>query len=358
MNRHRGWLWVSLWIACLQAGLLSSTLTYAGSISVTINGQAPPAPAQVNCDNSTQCVNVGGTYGTVAVAPVSAGSGRGAYARVEFPEALSDITHDSLRITNARITNTGADRTFTIVFEQEDAQQPNSTKYYNTYLNGNFGAVAGNSITSRSFYKLGAGAYEQIGSTLSHSVTCSSTCATAFSKKTGVQKNPGAGPRSIKIEMTVTLKAGSYVDLNSGGQIITSGTPPDDSANELVGVSSVPCPGCVPKSDLSVLCSTTYSTAKMFGCPSCVTEDGQVAAEAKVKLFVLANGTDLVQEMARGEGEHLASLATLLNIPENHQREFFEVAQEQHRMITGDEAPGQIIALIHGKWIRRSETTN
>ncbi|MDF0644567.1 MAG: DUF3015 family protein [Nitrospira sp.] len=289
----------------------------------------------------------------LTVAPVSSGSGRGAYARVEFPQALTDLTHDSLQITNARITNTGGDKTFTIVLEQQDAQQPNSTKYYNTYLNGNFGAVAGNSITSRSFYKVST--YEQVGSTLSHSVTCSSTCATAFSKKTGAQKNPGTSLRWVKSEVTITLKAGSYVDLNSGAQIITSGTPPDLSANELVDGSPLPCPGCVPKSDLSVLCSTTYSTAKMFGCPSCVTEDGQVATNAKVKLFALANGSSIAQEMARGKGEHLASLAALLKVSQSQETTFFALAQEQYRISAGIEAPEQLVSALQVAWSNQRE---
>ena len=42
---------------------------------------------------------------------------------------------------------------------------------------------------------------------------------------------------------------------------------------------------------------------------------------------------DLAQEMAQGQGEHLASLATLLGVPEGDQPEFFALVQEQHKTL-------------------------
>jgi Protein of unknown function (DUF3015) len=348
MNYRREWLWMFLALVCQGVMLLNSPLSYAGNINVTIDGQSPPSSSQTNCADPSQCINIGGSYGVLTVVPVSVGAGRGAYARVDFPEPLIDDQRDALQIINARITNTGGvDKTFLVQFERENTTQPNSTKYYNTYLNGNFGAVASNSITSKSYFKVTGGTYAQVGSTLSHTVTCPSTCSTAFSKKTGAQRNPAGSLRWVKIELTIILKAGSYVDLNSGGQIITSGNAPDLSSSESV---DEPCPGCVPKSNLSILCSTTYSTAKMFGCPSCITEDGQVAADSKIKLFASTNWDNLVQDMAKGRGEHLTSLAALLKIPVNRQSEFFELAQEKYRTPTGVEVPEQVIASLHEMW--------
>jgi hypothetical protein len=39
---------------------------------------------------------------------------------------------------------------------------------------------------------------------------------------------------------------------------------------------------------------------------------------------------DLGQEMARGQGEHLASLATLLGVPEQDHPAFFALVQEKY----------------------------
>lgn len=357
MSSRQVWLWGVLALACVGTTLAGITSSYAGNIAVNIDGQQLTWTSYTDCDNQTKCFNIAGSYDVLTVAPVSVGSGRGAYARVEFPESLTDLTHDSLQIINAKITNTGgADKTFTVIFEQEDVQQPSNTKYYNTYLNGNFGAVAGNSITSKSYYKVSGGNYAQVGSTLSHTVNCPSTCSTAFSKKTGIQKPGTTSPRWVKIELTITLKAGSYVDLNSGAQIITSGNPPDLSAINLVDGPTLPCDGCVPSSQLSVLCSTTYSTAKMFGCPSCVTEDGQVASHAKVKLFASTNWDNLSQDMARGQGEHLAALAALLQVPAAEQPAFFALAQERYSALGQSDrvSPDDMIADLRAQMAIRT----
>jgi hypothetical protein len=86
----------------------------------------------------------------------------------------------------------------------------------------------------------------------------------------------------------------------------------------------------------------------MFGCPSCVTEDGQVAANAKVKLFASTNRENLAHDMARGGGEYLASLATLFHIPDHEQPGFFSSAQEEYRTLNGQEgrAVEQVVAAI------------
>jgi len=43
----------------------------------------------------------------------------------------------------------------------------------------------------------------------------------------------------------------------------------------------------------------------------------------------------LAQEMAQGRGEHLASLAALLGVPEEAQPEFFALVQEKYTMLVG-----------------------
>ncbi|MDP9132835.1 MAG: DUF3015 domain-containing protein [Nitrospirota bacterium] len=60
------------------------------------------------------------------------------------------------------------------------------------------------------------------------------------------------------------------------------------------------------------------------------TNDGQVMADQKTTLFALMNFENLTQEMAQGKGEHLASLASLMGIPDEQHGAFFALTQERY----------------------------
>ena len=60
------------------------------------------------------------------------------------------------------------------------------------------------------------------------------------------------------------------------------------------------------------------------------TNDGQVMAEQKTNVFAAMNFDNLSQEMAQGQGEHLASLATLMGIPVEQHAAFFALTQERY----------------------------
>src|SRR5206468_10011402 len=66
-----------------------------------------------------------------------------------------------------------------------------------------------------------------------------------------------------------------------------------------------------------------------FGTSGC-TNDKKFWAEEKAKVFAQISFDNLSQEMAQGQGEHLASLATLMGVPADHQAEFFAMTQEQY----------------------------
>ena len=53
-------------------------------------------------------------------------------------------------------------------------------------------------------------------------------------------------------------------------------------------------------------------------------------AEHTATVFAAVNFDNLSQEMAQGRGEHLASLATLMGVPANHESEFFAMTQKQY----------------------------
>ena len=60
------------------------------------------------------------------------------------------------------------------------------------------------------------------------------------------------------------------------------------------------------------------------------TNDGQVMADQKTTMFALLNFENLTQEMAQGKGEHLASLAALMGIPDEQHPAFFALTQERY----------------------------
>ena len=59
------------------------------------------------------------------------------------------------------------------------------------------------------------------------------------------------------------------------------------------------------------------------------TNDGIIMAQYKVTVFAAINFDNLSQEMAQGQGEHLASLATLMGVPAEQQPAFFAMTQEK-----------------------------
>jgi hypothetical protein len=84
-----------------------------------------------------------------------------------------------------------------------------------------------------------------------------------------------------------------------------------------------------------VMMATTNGTfgSQTFGISSGTsgcTNDGQVWADQKVTMFALLNFENLTQEMAQGGGEHLASLATLMEVPAEQHQAFFAMTQERY----------------------------
>src|SRR5438094_9473043 len=103
-----------------------------------------------------------------------------------------------------------------------------------------------------------------------------------------------------------------------------------------------------------VLMATTNGTlgSQTFGIStgtSGCTNDGKVWAEHKVTMFASINFEDLSQEMAQGRGEHLASLATLMGVPAEHQAEFFAMTQEKYTSLiqAGETSPVAVVKALH-----------
>ena len=92
--------------------------------------------------------------------------------------------------------------------------------------------------------------------------------------------------------------------------------------------------------------STTFGISS--GTSGC-SNDGKVWAEQKTTVFAQLNFENLSQEMAQGQGEHLASLATLMGVPAENHAAFFALTQERYTSLikTGETSPVAMVRAIN-----------
>ena len=92
--------------------------------------------------------------------------------------------------------------------------------------------------------------------------------------------------------------------------------------------------------------STTFGIST--GTSGC-TNDGKVMGDSKTIMFAELNFDNLSQEMAQGQGEHLASLATLMGIPAEHQGAFFAMTQERYTSLVraGEASPVAMVKALN-----------
>jgi hypothetical protein len=102
-----------------------------------------------------------------------------------------------------------------------------------------------------------------------------------------------------------------------------------------------------------VLGATTNGTfgSQTFGIStgtSGCTSNGQIVKNEQANVFASLNFENLSQEMAQGQGEHLASLATLLGIPAEQQPAFFSLTQEKYAALiaAGEQAPVALLTAL------------
>lgn len=79
------------------------------------------------------------------------------------------------------------------------------------------------------------------------------------------------------------------------------------------------------------------------------TDDGRWWAEQKATMFAELNTDALAQEMAQGRGEHLASMATLLGVPQQQHEAFFAMAQGRYATMvsSGDLSPASMVKTLN-----------
>jgi hypothetical protein len=75
---------------------------------------------------------------------------------------------------------------------------------------------------------------------------------------------------------------------------------------------------------------TFINTFGMTSGTSGCSQDGIVSREHEAEVYAQATIENLSQEMAQGQGEHLASLATLMGVPAELHAAFFELTQQHY----------------------------
>lgn len=79
------------------------------------------------------------------------------------------------------------------------------------------------------------------------------------------------------------------------------------------------------------------------------TNDGKIMGEHKTTMFASLNFDALTAEMAQGQGEHLASLATLMGVPAERHAEFFAMTQERYTSLVqaGEASPVALVKSLN-----------
>jgi len=75
-------------------------------------------------------------------------------------------------------------------------------------------------------------------------------------------------------------------------------------------------------------------------------EDGLLKPDQRFHVFVAMNYESLQQDMAKGDGEYLTALATLLEVPDEEIHSFKTFAQKQFLLTNRGEKPTQEQLLI------------
>ena len=85
--------------------------------------------------------------------------------------------------------------------------------------------------------------------------------------------------------------------------------------------------GCTLKSTVKETTDTTSNVTGTTSGRTWFTEDGLLHPEHKLTAFMAFNQTNVEQDMARGQGEYVTSLGTLLGLPDDQQAAFHAKAQ-------------------------------
>ena len=76
------------------------------------------------------------------------------------------------------------------------------------------------------------------------------------------------------------------------------------------------------------------------------TEDGQLKTDHRVQAFMAFNFENLKQDMAKGQGEYLDSLSTLMEIPPDRRAAFYAHAQSRYPFVVQSSPQETLVQLV------------
>ena len=94
----------------------------------------------------------------------------------------------------------------------------------------------------------------------------------------------------------------------------------------------------------------SYSFAISSGTSGC-SHDGKIWDSERASLIIEINYASLAEDMARGGGEHLASLATLMHVPQEFQPDLLAMVQERYVSLGN---PGENIPVLIQEALREA----
>ena len=100
--------------------------------------------------------------------------------------------------------------------------------------------------------------------------------------------------------------------------------------------------GCTLKGTVKQITDTTSNVTGTTSGHAWWNEDGLLLPEHKAIAFATYNEANLEQDLARGQGEYVTSLATLLGVPSDQQSAFHAKAQGSFDILIAQNHEAQI----------------
>lgn len=289
----------------------------------------------------------------------------------------TDAADDTLRFYNFKIyavTPTPSDmpQGYTISFWREHTLQettdgPGGTKpdrWYKTTATGSMKKVINNWIKMDPGYVTHpvGGAETALGTAKTYTVTTlscpGSTCGITLSTsgkwpETSDSTTWLTGNRMLRVKVSFKFQNGNAnpTDASSDWILLNTGAKINDQTNADPG-DQEECTDqyCDCKSGITMI---TVTTKRMWDWMTVTTSgETKTSKAAKIEMFTKVNWASLQQDMARGSGEYLASLAALWEIPTGDQAAFFALAQEQYRTRAeeGIAKRPELLSRLHEAW--------
>jgi hypothetical protein len=105
---------------------------------------------------------------------------------------------------------------------------------------------------------------------------------------------------------------------------------------------------CTLKATLDTTSDTSTNFLSSTTPGAWFTSEGLIKDQYKVPAFTTLNFQNLKEDMARGQGEYLTSLGTLIGVPADYQAEFFALAQAKYPFLVSSDrtTPGEMLAAL------------